>query len=1275
MTEVCSGDVDDKDAKNQMERIRLAVSSHDIDQFSTKLQRNMMDIRQHFDIKDRISIKKTINFMKKNIPIDEGLSITKKLEAFSVANDFEFKTHEGGYHIISDDFLISIDCENESIKKVLIGWFYNKDKGLMDATNIKRLINENKFKILSRKIQIYSRMIDSQFTKNEKIEMFEKLIQLEERLIKDNCKDPNGGKYGKFFKRTDIDRSFISMFCDKIFNTYELESINEYGFKAYIDMAKNAYKFKGNGEIIPYVFVLKFDRPLIFFDKTLRNIELSTNIQLPKFLKIDSYTNLLDISRRKKGLITNEKFTPMIRFLLSDDLIDRNTDFFINSLPFTTSEELESIIKYIRHQLYINHLIESIKNDTTLEQFVLPRNIHDVTIREIETYFWELIIPTPCDIKLSLTINILDFEKPFFCGTFSNGEKLGEVEMKTFINVFNKSWSIPLSTLALMKKLGFDTKYNPNIVNLKNNSTEYSKIGNAWLYFIKLTKKWKKFQCKKLKNNVTDFFIDNPVILNGRSVDVLGTLIPIQKEIDMIFLKPKQTFYPSHLPNINNGQRSIGNNNVFINRNIQKPNVVVDLLSIKPKSDLEAMAEMGQNLSKDNNISSQQRGILNKYPENIIKTPAVIGKYPVQNDTSQFNSQLGGNIQNPHYNMLPKGVGNQTPSMISSDQNMSNVKHKKSKSKKTDIVEGVFKVPDMSVLPLTSVNQQPQVDDVETKKNKKDSVNKKSKKVRKNSLPDLLASVSHQQDSLKVTFSRLAVDNSSNKSYEDNNVNNVNKIIPNIPKLDFKIKHEILEDKVQSQDKNKDLFESGKVKTKLKKLFENPNQLIKMKGKNVNEIMPEGEHDKMIKQEVVISPQPINTPSTVNAETPPSSELKIKIKRPKITIKNLEPPRLREVVHDNKDIIKEEISAKVHDLSLSSPKVKEQVINKKGGITLTKSKSTNDAKERKTNKRKATDHTPSPRSKSSKKEKLDLIPPPIPEPSPVDAFNAIGKKNAFNVLKNFKIPKLEGQEEKSIIKPSEKNMEKLPEKTIEKVIDNKIDKSKEKPKDIKIKDRHKEREREREREKERERFRDKYKERDSSKRRSLSPINRNILVSPSKFSKTDGYKNEKLSTTPIPTDITKLAGFIPLAAIKPSTHTILPPNRHGSRSHSNSSDHYRSGSYSSSHSRKTSISEMHHSSSSSSRSHHPSSSSHNNHRSTSKSSIFSKSPLTSPTSSSSTSGSKWVKMSQPAQQPITIQAKSIDPRLNKINDNNQGKQSLVIREPSPCDLRIDESDC
>uniref|UniRef100_A0A0N5BXQ6 Mediator complex subunit 1 n=1 Tax=Strongyloides papillosus TaxID=174720 RepID=A0A0N5BXQ6_STREA len=1249
-------DLQDEDRiymENQMEKIRLAVSGHDIDQFSNKLQRNMMERRQHFDVKDRINIKNTIDFMKKNLPIDETLPLGRKLHAFATANGFEIKYNENEVYLSTSDFLMSITCLNEKAEKVTISWFRCRGDGVMEGTSIKKLINENKFRILSQKMKIYLRTIASTFAIDEKEKLFDILLQDDNEFANLSCDDINSGPIGRFVRRTDLEPSYLCIFCDKLLSLQQGDTLDS-SFKCYIDViGEGTNPITIESTNIKYAYMLRFSQPLLMFAGFANELISYSCKDITNLLKADIYTQLLGITKRMKGLITNEKFYPTVRYLVSDELIYRNNDLVVNNITFTIRDNLIHIIEKIRVQLLVNHLIESIRKDTILENFVLSVNVHDVDIRQPEENTFEFTLLTTNSIKLLLQVTIFTIDNIQINGIFSNGESLDAEIATVFSTALSRSWSIPLSILALMKKLGFDTKYNFNVNCLKKqSSSELSKIGNAWHYFLKFTRKWRKKQLKKMKNSISNLFIDDPVLLNGKAVDILGTLVPIQTDIDMTYLKPKQTFYSPYPPNVNNGQR------ILLNKNIQKQNVVVDVLPIKPKSDLEAMAEIGQNLSKDNNNSSQ-RGVLTKYSDNVIKTPTVIGKYPVQNDNSQFVSPLtGGFTPNYQQNSPLKNLA-PSCSLNSSDQNITHIKHKKSKSKKPDFAEGVFKVPNINILPVSSATQQSISDDVEMKKNKKDPTNKKSKKVKKSVLSESLPSVIHQQDSLKVTFSRLPLESQSIKPMDEVAFNNGTKVSPNIPKIDFKIKHEILpEEKVATVEKNKDLSENGKVKNKLKKIIENPNQLVKGKlNKSSNEGMCELEVDKVIKQETIISPPNLNISIAGNTDTPVNSELKIKIKRPKITIKNLEPPKPREIQEIKE--FKDEINAKILDLSSSSPKIKETSL-KKSGIILSKSKSVNDVKEKKSNKRKATDHTPSPRSKSNKKEKLDSNPTSLSEQTPADTFNAIGKKNAFDLLKNFRIPKLEGKEEKVIEKVVEKPIEK-----IEKL--EKVKEKTEKNKDIKFKERHKERDRERERDKDRDRCRDKYnKERDSSKRRSLSPTNRGNLISPSKIPKLENYtssvksSNEKAATST--TDITKLVGFIPLAAIKPSAHPTLSQNRHSSRSHSNSSDHYRSGSYSS-HSRKTSINETHHSSS---RSHHTSS---HSHRSSSKSSILPKSPLTSPTSTSS--GSKWVKMSQPVQQPIQIQTKIIDPRMR---NDQQGKQAFIMREPSPCDLTIDESD-
>uniref|UniRef100_A0A0K0EJP2 Mediator complex subunit 1 n=1 Tax=Strongyloides stercoralis TaxID=6248 RepID=A0A0K0EJP2_STRER len=1260
-------DDDEMSMENNMEKIRLAVSSYEIDQFSNKLQRNMMERRQHFDVKDRINIKNTIDFMKRNIPIDETLPLDRKLHAFAIANNFEIKCCDNEIYLSSPDFIMSVVVQNETVEDVEVTWFRCSGNGIIKGTTIKKLINENKFRILSQKIKLYLQTIDSSFTSDEKEKIFNILLQEDEEYANLSNGDLNSGPIGKFVRRTDIEPSYLCIFCDKVL-LYQQNTIPEDTFKCFIEIVSdNTNPVLIESTNIKYAYMLRFSRPLLMFDGFIKELISYSCHDMGGSLKADVYTQILGITKRKKNLITNEKFQPTVRYLVDDELIYRNRDLVVNSVTFTVRNNLNHIIEIIRVQLLLNHLIESIKRDCVLEQFIMPKNICDININQPSYNILEFTLDTLNNMKLLLQIKVKTIDDIYVNGIFSNGDTLDPEYESIFLTVLLKSWSIPLSILALMKKLGFDTKYNFNINCLKKQSfSEISKVGNAWHYFLKFTKKWQKKKLKKMKLSISNIFIDNPVLLNGKAVDILGTLIPIQSDIDMTYLKPKQALYPSHPSNVNNSQR------ISFNKNIQKQNVV-DVLPIKPKSDLEAMAEIGQNLSKDNNSFSQKGG-LTKYSDNIIKTPTVIGKYPVQNDTSQFVPPINssGNVQGYQQNLSLKNIV-PTSSVNSSTQNPSHTKHKKSKNKKPDFTEGVFKVPNINILPTSSLPQQPFPEEGEIKKHKKDSVNKKSKKVKKSVLSEPLASVTHQQDSLKVTFSRLPLESHPNKIVDDPSLNSTMKASPTFStKVDFKIKHEVLpEEKNLAIEKNKELLESVKAKSKLKKMLENSNQSIRGKlGKNMNDIACEVEIDKALKQEAVISPPSISIPPPGSNEPPPNSELKIKIKRPKITIKNLEPPKPREVQEVKE--VKEEVLPKIVDLSTPSPKIKEQPI-KKGGIILSKSKSTVDSREKKSNKRKATDHTPSPRSKSSKKDKLDLNPPPLLEQAPADTFNAIGKKNAFDLLKNFRIPKLEGKEEKVIEKPIEKPVEKPIEKNekIEKI--DKIEKIKEKVdknKDIKFKERHKERDREREREKERERCRDKYiKERESSKRKSLSPINRGNIVSPSKIPKLENYsssiKPSNDKTTTSTTDITKLVGFIPLAAIKPSTHPSLSQNRHSSRSHSNSSDHYRAGNYSS-HSRKSSVNDNHHSSS---RSHHASSSSHNNHRSLSKSSILPKSPLTSPTSTSS--GSKWVKMSQPVQQPMQIQTKILDQR---IRNEQQGKQMFVTREPSPCDLTIDESD-
>ncbi|CEF68054.1 Hypothetical protein SRAE_2000271400 [Strongyloides ratti] len=1243
-------DDDEMNMENHMEKIRLAVSSYEIDQFSNKLQRNMMERRQHFDVKDRINIKNTIDFMKRNIPIDETLPLDRKLHAFATANNFEIKYNENEIYLSSSDFIMSITCQNEIVEKVTITWFRCQGTGMMEGTNIKKLINENKFRILSQKLKIYSRTIDSSFKIDEKEKIFNVLLQEDEEYSNLSSSDSNSGPIGKFFKRTDLEPSFFSIFCDRLL-LFQQNSINDHTFKCYINIiSEDTHPIFIEGTNIKYAYMLRFSKPLLIFEGFAKELMARSCRDVLGSLKADIFTQILGITKRKKNLVTNEKFQPTVKYLVGDELIYRNKDFVIEGVSFTNRNNLIFVVEIVRVQLFINHLIESIKRDTFLEQFVSSKSTHDVLLSQPRHNTLEFTLYTPNGMKLLLQIKVVTMKDILVDGYFANGDILGSDIVSVFLNVLVESWSIPLSILALMKKLGFDSKYNCNINCLKKqSSSELSKVGNAWHYFLKFTKKWRKKKLKKKKYNISNLFIDNPVLLNGKAVDILGTLVPIQSDIDMTYFKPKQTFYSPYPPNVNNGQR------ILFNKNIQKQNIVVDILPNKPKSDLEAMAEIGQNLSKDNSNSSQ-RGVVTKYSDNVIKTPTVIGKYPVQNDNSQFVSPLNsGNVQSYQQNLSVKNIV-PSSSVNSSNQNVTHTKHKKSKNKKSDFTEGVFKVPNINILPTSSVTQQSFSDETEVKKNKKDPASKKSKKVKKNILSETLASVTHQQDSLKVTFSRLPLESHSNKVVDDASLSTIMKPSPTFSKSDFKIKHEnVPDEKIITVEKNKDLLETGKAKNKLKKMLENSNQSVKGKlSKSSNDIICEVEIDKPIKQEAVISSPTISMPTTTGTSEPPvNSELKIKIKRPKITIKNLEPPKPREIPEIKE--IKEEAITKIVDLPSSSPKVKEQTI-RKGGVILSKSKSTNDAREKKSNKRKANDHTPSPRSKSSKKEKLDLNPPSLVEQAPADTFNAIGKKNAFDLLKNFRIPKLEGKEEKPVEKPIDKN------EKIDKV--EKIEKVKDKPdknKDVKFKERHKERDREREREKERDRCRDKYnKERESSKRRSLSPANRENYTPSIKTS------NEKTTTTTSTADITKLVGFIPLAAIKPSTHTSLSQNRHSSRSHSNSSDHYRTGNYSS-HSRKSSVNDNHHSSS---RSHHnSSSSSSHNHRSSSKSSILSKSPLTSPTSTSS--GSKWVKMSQPVQQPYQIQTKIIDQRMR---NEQQGKQVLFTREPSPCDLTIDESD-
>uniref|UniRef100_A0AC35U3Z8 Mediator complex subunit 1 n=1 Tax=Rhabditophanes sp. KR3021 TaxID=114890 RepID=A0AC35U3Z8_9BILA len=438
------------EVENRMERVRNTSSKTNIANLTANFKRNMMERKQIYDVTERKNILKSIDYLKRSFPVDEEADIITKMTQFCIHNSFQYTFRENGCTISNEAFVLTLIIEENNVKNARICWF---GRETIDAPAIQKLMNEQEFHLLGVKMGLFMATITSELPIAQRKIAYTQILELESH-IGDGMQNNtiNGGLFGKVIPRSDLEPFTIKFFAEKIYDeSNDLEANAALHCSARLMMKTPVEGFDYTEVKGEYPVMLVLSYPVVCSGENVKKIETFLGIKFDFERKINLFTYFLDLyenyitslSFRCGDLIQTFSFTP--------EMLATREDSLVHEVPVKNMNDIKNVIAVLRPQLLFNTIFEGMSRNTIITKLRPDEENPNVAAFNVSTTKFGRF-----DLNFNfinnlvfIKIEILSLQDVRIAVTNANNQELIQESFEAFKNVFQRSWSFTLAYQTL----------------------------------------------------------------------------------------------------------------------------------------------------------------------------------------------------------------------------------------------------------------------------------------------------------------------------------------------------------------------------------------------------------------------------------------------------------------------------------------------------------------------------------------------------------------------------------------------------------------------------------------------------------------------------------------------------------------------------------------------------------------------------------------------------------------------------------------------------------